>query len=151
MPLWNIYHTTGILETQEIRKSLAEDITKLYTKFGLPAFYVVVQFIPLPAGNVFVAAEARTEKPFVRLTVEHMAVHRHEGAEGFPARFSDTIDAALKPYIADKGYDWEITVTDTTRDFWRLNGIAPPPFRSEIETLWAQQGRPSQWSRESKV
>lgn len=151
MPLWNIYHTAGVFETQEIRKNLAADITKLYTVSGLPGFYVVIQFIPLPASNVFVAAEARTEKPFVRLTVEHMAVHRHEGAEGFPARFSDAIDATLKPYIADQGYDWEITVTDTTRDFWRLNGLAAPPWRSEAEKMWAKEGRPLPWSRKSKA
>lgn len=148
MPLWNIFHTEGVFDSQEIRNNLAADITKLYTSSGLPAFYVVVHFIPLPAGNVFVAGEARVGKPFVRLVVEHLAVHRSEGPEGFAERFSARINEALKPYIADKGYDWEITVNDTPRDFWRFNGIAPPPWKSEAEKMWAQTGRPSEWNKE---
>ncbi|SCV54073.1 uncharacterized protein FFB14_13459 [Fusarium fujikuroi] len=114
---------------------------------GLPAFYVVVQFIPLPAGHVFVGGEARDEKPFVRLVIQHMAVHSHEGVhmEDFPKQFSDYINATIKPFIADKGYDWEITVTDTQREFWRFNGIAPPAWRSEAERVWARDGRPSEW------
>ncbi|PCD30389.1 hypothetical protein AU210_010071 [Fusarium oxysporum f. sp. radicis-cucumerinum] len=149
MPLWNIYHTEGAFDSQETRNKLAQDITKIYSngENGLPAFYVVVQFIPLPPGHVFVGGEARDEKPFVRLVVQHMAVHSHEGVhmEDFPKQFSDYINATIKPYIADKGYDWEITVTDTQRDFWRFNGIAPPPWRSEAERAWARNGRPSEW------
>ncbi|KAF4470108.1 hypothetical protein FALBO_2990 [Fusarium albosuccineum] len=150
MPLWNIYHIEGIFESEDIRNQLARDITKLYTAGGLPGFYVVVQFIPLPASNVYVAAEVRTHKPFVRLVVQHMAVHRHEGIDNFATRFSDLINAALKPYIADKGYDWEITVSDTPRDFWRFNGIAPPPWRSEDEKVWAKNGYPTEWAKDSK-
>uniref|UniRef100_A0A8H7N4Z4 Tautomerase cis-CaaD-like domain-containing protein n=1 Tax=Bionectria ochroleuca TaxID=29856 RepID=A0A8H7N4Z4_BIOOC len=148
MPLWNIFHTEGIFESQEVRSKLAADITSLYTSGGLPSFYVVVHFIPLPPTNVFVAAEARINKPFVRFVVEHMAVHREEGPEGFAERFSDRIKEALRPYIAEKGYDWEITIADTPRDFWRFNGIVPPPWRSEAERLWAQTGRPIEWKTE---
>lgn len=146
MPLWNIYHTAGIFESQEIRNDLAKDITKLYTGGGLPDFYVVVQFIPLPAQNVFVAGQARDKKPFVRLVVQHMAVHRHEGTEGFVARFGEAINKTLHPFITDKGYDWEITISDTPRDFWKFNGIAPPPWRSEAEKQWAEEGVPSEWA-----
>ncbi|VUC23544.1 unnamed protein product [Clonostachys rosea] len=147
MPLWNIYHTAGIFESQETRNNLASDITRLYTSSGLPAFYVVVQFIPLPPGNVFVGAESRHHKPFVRLVVEHMAVHRHEGDDNMPKLFSDRINKTLTPYIAEKGYDWEITVSDTSRDFWRMNGIAPPPWKSEVEKLWVREGRPVEWDK----
>ncbi|KAI9692197.1 MAG: hypothetical protein M1822_006427 [Bathelium mastoideum] len=145
MPLWNIYHTADIFESQKIRGQLAEDITKLYTNGGLPGFYVVVQFIPLPAENIFVAAEARNKKPFVRLVVQHMAVHRHEGVDNFPTRFSENINNVLRPFIADRGYDWEITVSDTPREFWRFNGIAPPPWRSEAEKIWVRDGVPTDW------
>jgi hypothetical protein len=152
MPLWNIFHTSDVFQSQEVRTQLAQDITKLYTeRGGLPAFYVVVQFVPLPTENVFVGGEARTSKPFVRLVVEHMAVHSHEGPEGHPARFSGMINTTLKPYIADKGCDWEITVTDTTREFWRINGIAPPPWRSEAEKVWVRDGRPTEWDAASKI
>ena len=148
MPLWNIYHSPDVFASQDIRNQLASAITKLYTDGGLPAFYVVIHFIPLPKGNVFVAAKTRDEIPFVRLCVEHMAVHRHEGIENFPSRFSETINGALKPYIADQGYDWEITVNDTPREFWRFNGIAPPPWKSEAEGVWVKTGRPTVWAPE---
>lgn len=153
MPLWNIYHTPDTFDSESIRADLASNITELYTSSGLPAFYVVVQFIPLPAGNVFVAAKSGNtrEKPFVRFVVDHMAVHRHEIPVGFTARFSDRINEAIKPHVADKGYDWEITVTDTPRDFWRFNGIAPPPFKSDAEKVWADSGRPSVWEPKAKV
>lgn len=154
MPLWNIYHTPNTFDSEAVRADLARDITHLYTSGGLPDFYVVVQFVPLPASHVFVAGKTRAEKgdtPFVRLVVEHMAVHMHEAPEGFGNRFSNRIDDVLKPYIADKGYDWEITVTDTTRDFWRINGIAPPPFKSDAEKVWVQTGRPAEWENKSKV
>lgn len=146
MPLWNIYHTASIFETHEIRDNIAKGITKLYTNGGLPDFYVVVQFIPLSASNIFVGGETRDKNPFVRLVVQHMAVHRHEGVDNFPARFSESINKVLRPFIAEKGYDWEITVSDTPRDFWRFNGIAPPPWRSEEEKVWARDGRPTEWA-----
>jgi hypothetical protein len=144
MPLWNIYYTADIFESTVTRTKLAEDITNLYTGGGMPAFYVVVQFIPLPAENVFVAGKARTN--FVRLVIQHMAVHKHEGVDNFPARFSTKINDALRPYIADKGYDWEITVSDTPRDFWRFNGIEPPPYGSEAMKVWAKEDKASEWA-----
>lgn len=146
MPLWNIFHTSSIFTSEATRTELASAITKLYTDGGLPDFYVVVQFIPLPPTNVFVGAKTRDSRPFVRLVVEHIAVHRHEGSDGFPARFSDKIDEALKPFIKDNGYDWEISVSDTPRDFWRFNGIAPPPHRSEAEKMWVREGKPTEWA-----
>lgn len=153
MPLWNIYHTPDVFDSDTIRADLARDITHLYTSSGLPEFYVVVQFIPLQPGNVFVAAKPGNarDRPFVRLCVEHMAVHKHEAPEGMSMRFSKRIDQALRPYIGDKGYDWEITVTDTSRDFWRINGISPPPFQSEAEKVWFDNGRPSEWEDKPKV
>lgn len=42
-PLWNIYHS-GDAFTQEQKQNFANDITKLYSGFGLPDFYVVVVF-----------------------------------------------------------------------------------------------------------
>ncbi|CAM1507697.1 Fc.00g045450.m01.CDS01 [Cosmosporella sp. VM-42] len=127
MPLWNIYHTPDVFASQDTRNKLATDITKLSTDGGLPGFYVVILLIPLSKENVFVAAKTREETPFVRLVVQHMA-----------------------PYIADQGYDWEITVSDTPREFWRFNGISPPPLRSEAESVWAKAGRPIVWAQEGE-
>lgn len=50
MPLWLIYHPTGTFEDNATKQALSRDITAMYTDRGLPAFYVVVNFIKL-AGN----------------------------------------------------------------------------------------------------
>jgi hypothetical protein len=78
-----------------------------------------------------------------------MAVHRQEVGEDFPARFSEKINGALHPHIAEKGYDWEITVSDVARDFWRFNGLIPPPHRSEAQRIWAANDQPSEWDNQS--
>ncbi|CAG9997059.1 unnamed protein product [Clonostachys byssicola] len=146
MPLWHIYHSPGIFDTPEIRKSLAADITKLYTTIvGLPAFYVVVRFICLPHDTAFIGGEITNEKPFVSLVVEHVAVHKDDGGENAAQIFSDRINEALAPYMAEKGYDWEITISDTARDYWRINGMVPPAWKSEAEKRWVELNRPVEW------
>lgn len=72
MPLWRIfYHPSAF--TAEQKKSLANDITKLYTspRAGLPAFYVNVLFIPLEEEDYYIGGEAR--KNFVRIAIEQIA------------------------------------------------------------------------------
>lgn len=47
-------------------------------------------------------------------------------------RFLARIDAALKPFIADEGYDWEYSVLETSRDLWKINGLVPPGWGSKV-------------------
>ncbi|CAH0017847.1 unnamed protein product [Clonostachys rhizophaga] len=103
-PLWHIYHSPGIFESPEFRKNLAADITKLYTTIvGLPSFYVVVRFICLPHATAFIGGEIREKKTFVSLVIEHVAVHKTDGGENAAQIFSDRINEALAPHIAEKG------------------------------------------------
>ena len=55
MPLHRIYHTPGQF-TQEQKKGLATAITEFYTSSQgpqLPAFYVLVFFIPIEEENFY--------------------------------------------------------------------------------------------------
>lgn len=51
MPLWISYDPVETFETDASKQALSEDITKYYIVNGLPAFYVVVNFIQLPVNN----------------------------------------------------------------------------------------------------
>ncbi|KAJ5136344.1 hypothetical protein N7448_004898 [Penicillium atrosanguineum] len=114
MPLWQIYHPAGTFEDLASKEAFAKDITEFYTQLGLPAFYVVVNFVPVPTGEVFDAAYRRT---------------------------TSRIDNVLKPHIADKGYDWEYHVGETERRLWKVNGLIPPPWKSEQEQIWVKENR----------
>ena len=72
MPLWRIYANSNTF-TDEQKAGLSEAITELYTAggAGLPAFYVVVAFVPVQDEAIFVGGKAKQN--FVRITVEHIA------------------------------------------------------------------------------
>ena len=53
-------------------------------------------------------------------------------------RFMNAVDAALKPFIGDKGYDWEYGVEEVDRDLWKVNGMVPPMPGTEAEKEWAE-------------
>jgi hypothetical protein len=144
MPLWLIFHSPVTLEDITAKQALTTDITKIYTRIGLPAFYVVINFIKLSANDVWVGGERKIEKPFIRIVAEHIAV-RLENEDLAYKRTSDAIDKALKPHVADKGYDWEFHVDESERRLWRINGLVPPPFGSDVEQLWAKANKPSMW------
>ena len=141
MPLWQIYHPNNTFNTVAEKQALSRDITQFYTNdVGLPAFYVVVQFIKLHDEDVWVGGEHRTTKnPFVRIVINHIAVST--GVE-LHDMMTSRFDQILKPYIADNGFDWEYHVGETERGLWKINGLAPPPYKSEVEKLWAKENRP---------
>ena len=146
MPLWLIFHPEGTFTTTASKQALSESITTIYTGVGLPPFYVVVQFIERPAGTVFVGGVVKdtSSKPFIRIAIEHIAVNLpNEDAQY--ARVTKKIDEVLKPHIEDAGYDWEYHVDETDRRQWKVNGIAPPPWKSEEEKVWFEENKPSAW------
>jgi phenylpyruvate tautomerase PptA (4-oxalocrotonate tautomerase family) len=144
MPLWLIYHPVGTFEDDASQQSLAQDITNFYTtNLGLPQFYVVVNFIKLAPNNVWVGAKSH-EKPFIRITINHVAVHMPDSDE-VHHRTTAAFDELLKPHIAEKGYDWEYHVDETDRRLWKVNGLIPPPHQSDSEKLWAKENRPVPW------
>ncbi|OGE46985.1 hypothetical protein PENARI_c080G01159 [Penicillium arizonense] len=126
MPFWLVFHPTGTFEDTGSKKALTEDITKIYTGIGLPAFYVVINFIKLSPGDIWVGAERKMDIPFIRIIAEHIAV-RLDNEDHVYKYTCDAIENALKPHIADRGYDWEFHVDETERRLWRVNGIVPPP------------------------
>lgn len=141
MPLWLVYHPVGTFSDDASKQALSEDITKIYTNVGLPAFYVIVNFITLPGTSTYIGGRPNTgEHPFIRISVDHIAVTLPNEDAAYH-RVVEGIDAALKPHVADKGYDWEFHVDETERRLWRVQGIDPPPFKSEAEKLWVKENR----------
>ncbi|KAE8388161.1 hypothetical protein ETB97_004583 [Aspergillus alliaceus] len=144
MPLWLIFHPTGTFEDTASKKALTEDVTKIYTRIGLPAFYVVINFIKLSAGDIWVGAENKTENPFIRIVAEHIAVRLDNEDHAYNS-VCNSFEKALKPHIADRGYEWEFHIDETERRLWRVNGLVPPPFGSDAEKIWAKENKPVRW------
>jgi hypothetical protein len=144
MPLWLVFHPVGTFDDDASKQALAEDATKIYTESGLPAFYVVVNFIKLPVNDIWVGGRLREDKPFIRISIDHIAL-RMQNDDEFYKKVTRRFDKALKPHIADRGYDWEFHIDETERGLWKINGLIPPPYKSEAERLWIKQNRPVPW------
>jgi phenylpyruvate tautomerase PptA (4-oxalocrotonate tautomerase family) len=106
MPLHRIYHPLSAFSSTD-KAALSERITELYVAAGLPAFYVVVLFIPIDKESFFVGGKS-TDK-FVRIVAQHLArqIPTDEGKKKFVEKYEN----ALAPFIKDKGYDWEVRYT----------------------------------------
>ncbi|TGO09628.1 hypothetical protein BTUL_0159g00130 [Botrytis tulipae] len=142
MPFWNIYHPKGVFNDEKSKKSLSQDITKLYTNVGLPAFYVVIIFTEVSDVNMYVGGE-QTTTPFIRIVVDHIAVHMDDPKQY--ANWTSKVDGALKPHLEDKGYNWEYHVDETERRLWKVNGMYAPPFGSQAEKTWVAENKPLHW------
>lgn len=142
MPLWLIFHPDGTFEDDASKEALAADIVKIYTGVGLPAFYVVTNFIKMPAGTMLVGGKKlNKDKPFIRLAIEHIAVTLPNEDESYN-KVANAVDAAMKPHIADKGYDWEFHIDETERRLWKINGMFPPAHGTEREKIWSERNWP---------
>ena len=150
MPLWVIYHPSGTFEDNESKQALSKDITANYTSIGLPAFYVIVNFVKLDGNNMYIGGRPNTGKPFIRISIEHIAVHVPNADEAY-RRVCDSIDKALKPHVADKGYDWEYHVDETERRLLRVQGIDPPQWKSEAEKMWVRENKAVPFEKESNL
>ncbi|KAE8354579.1 putative oxalocrotonate tautomerase [Aspergillus coremiiformis] len=142
MPLWQIYHPAGTFEDKTSKKAFAEDITKMYTTLGLPAFYVVVNFFKMDGGDIYVGGQTRTatDKPFVRVIVTHIAIHLPDDDSVYLCTTS-RIDKIVKPHLLDKGYDFEYHVDETERRLWKINSLIPPRHKSAEERIWVDKNR----------
>lgn len=81
MPVWRIYHPSNTFTTKAEKEALSKDITAIYTLIPLPAFYVVVLFIPLPEENTFIGGEVRVCRHFVKVCRELYLYLTHSAAE----------------------------------------------------------------------
>ena len=150
MPLWNIYHPPSTFTDSASKQALARDILPFYTNIGLPAFYVVVNFIPMPHGTMYIGDEPNDEtraKPFVRFAIDHIAVRQPDDDEQY-RRVVAKFEQIVKPHVADKGYGWEFHIDETERRLWGIDGFEPPPFGSEGEKLWAEKNEAVEWRGE---
>ncbi|KFA70126.1 hypothetical protein S40285_06611 [Stachybotrys chlorohalonatus IBT 40285] len=136
MPLWTIYHPTEAFAEVETRQAFATKITSFYTAIGLPPFYVVVNFITVPKSFAWVGAEQPTNT-FIRITISHLAARVPEDT-GTHYELTASLERIMKPFIADKGYDYEYHIDQSERELWRINGFIPPPLQSEEEKVWAR-------------
>jgi len=141
MPLWLIFHPPGTFEDSVSKQAFAEDITKMYTEdLGLPAFYVVANFIKLSPEDVWIGGKQKTDKHFIRIVINHVAYHVPDEDSNYKSA-SSRITRVLKPHVIDRGYVSEFHVDETDRRLWKINGLIPPPFKSEEEKLWAKENR----------
>ncbi|MBY4207994.1 tautomerase family protein [Rhodococcus fascians] len=137
MPLWKIHHTPGLFADTE-KAQLASDITDYYEKVGLPRFYVVVIFAETAPANLYIGGEQR---PSVRVEIAHIARHSDDSAGR--RRISQRISDILAPHVGrHEGLHWEFHIDETSEELWRINGLVPPPGRSDAEKTWASTNRP---------
>ena len=137
MPLWDFNLTANAL-TQQEKERLAENITKIYTNVGLPAFYVAVRFTERQPESSFVGGKKDSNS--IHLQIYHLA--RHFTSDKHKKSFLDRADAVLNPVLEPKNIYWEYFVQESDRDLWKINGLVPPPSGSEMEKNWARLNRP---------
>ncbi|KAF2461535.1 putative oxalocrotonate tautomerase [Lineolata rhizophorae] len=158
MPLWRLYHPDTILNTPEEKSIIASKITSMYTAVGLPAFYVVVLFWPLPATNIYIGGHpsivsspshpptaAGAAPPFVRYVASNIA-RKLPGPEAHQ-RFMKRVNDTLGTVMLEKGWDWEIHFDETERELWRISGLKAPPTGSEEERLWREENKAIPWEK----
>ncbi|KAF2164200.1 hypothetical protein M409DRAFT_25543 [Zasmidium cellare ATCC 36951] len=142
MPHWQIFHGPDAFQDDAHKQALARAITAHYARV-MPAFYVVVNFIQVPHSSHFVGGEQASArgKPFARIAIAHIHINLPQDKNVYKS-LTDKIDKLLKPHIDDKGYDWEYHIDETERLLWKINGQAPPEWKSEDEKVWMSKNYP---------
>lgn len=137
MPLWKIYTPKNAF-TADDKKAIAQALTGLYGRV-MPRFYVGVVFQEVAADDFYMGGEP--SEGFVRIWVDHIArtFRSDEQRVGFFNRVNDL----LAPWIADRGFSWEMHVDETPFDLWTIQGYFPPKEGTEDEKRWMAENRPS--------
>jgi hypothetical protein len=152
MPLWQFFHPPGAFSTAEEKQAVVDDVTRLYTAWDLPAFYVVVQFLPLDVAdgraNFFVGGKAATN--FVRVIVHHLAF-QSQGSVAAHTQIANGVDKVLKPHVEDKGFDWEYHVSESPPTMWKINGSVPPVTGNAALATWARENKPSAYEGDGRT
>ncbi len=137
MPMWQIYHPENAFSPSD-KRELAQRITAIYESF-LPRFYVNVFFHRIPADGLYIGGEVAND--FVRVTIDHIARSIDDPAQ--QQQFLKGCAQVLEPYIAARGYRWELHVDDTPFDLWMINGFKPPYPGTPAELKWRTENQPS--------
>ncbi|KAM0123666.1 hypothetical protein ACHAO1_011243 [Botrytis cinerea] len=151
MPLLLIYHPPSTFADQAEKQELVDRLTFVYR--ALPRHYVDILFIPVQATSYFNGGVCRPsahdakydpqpkpEVPHIRIAISHIA--RTFITASIRDDFLKALDEALKPSIADKGWDWEYSVEETRRDLWKINGLVPPMPDTKAEKEWIETNVP---------
>ncbi|MEV7661931.1 tautomerase family protein [Paenarthrobacter sp. NPDC089316] len=145
MPYWEIFTPEGAF-TDEDKERLTEAITDVYVEWvNLPKFYVCVRFQEMAPNEMYVGGKAKNN--FVRIVIDHIA--RKMENEQIQLGALAAFEAALEPFVKDRGYDWELHIDETPKELWRTQGLIPPPGESDIEKLWAKENRPIPYDLET--
>jgi phenylpyruvate tautomerase PptA (4-oxalocrotonate tautomerase family) len=137
VPLWKIYTPIAAF-TAEDKNAIAQAITGVYGRV-MPKFYVGVVFQEVSADNFYIGGEPHPR--FIRIWVDHIA--RTFQSDERRVGFFNVINKILSPWIADRGFDWEMHVDETPFDLWTIQGYFPPREGTDDEARWIAENRPS--------
>jgi phenylpyruvate tautomerase PptA (4-oxalocrotonate tautomerase family) len=137
MPLWNIYHPENAFSDAE-KKAIAEKVAGVYGAV-MPRFYVNVFFHTLPKTSFYIGGEPVDD--FVRISIDHIARTMEDPAQ--QERFLNTCTKLLAPFIADRGFRWELHVDETPFSLWTVSGLKPPLPNTPAEIKWRTENKPS--------
>src|SRR3546814_3312786 len=80
---------------------------------------------------------------FIRIWVDHIA--RTFQSDEMRVNFFTYVNKLLAPFIADRGFDWELHVDETPSDLWTIQGYFPPREGTEDEKRWMSENKA--WGR----
>jgi hypothetical protein len=146
MPLWKIHHPVDAY-TVEDKKEFSEAISTVYMAVPIPKFYVVCLFEEVAGENCYVSGEPRND--FVRINIDQMA--RTLPGPVIREWWVRNLDIVIKPWVGDRGFEHEFTITEPPFDLWSLNGFIPPPFESRAEKRWVAENKASDYTLAEKL
>jgi phenylpyruvate tautomerase PptA (4-oxalocrotonate tautomerase family) len=146
MPLWKIHHPAGEYSDAD-KKAFSEAITRVYEAVPIPRFYVVVIFEGVATGDMFVGGDSHGK--FVRIQIDQMA--RTLPGPVIREWWVRSLDDVIAPWVRDRGYDWEFTITEPPFDLWSLQGQIPPPFESVAEKRWIEENKATPYAQAEKL
>ena len=146
MPLWKIHHPVGAY-TSEDKKQFSAAITSIYEAVPIPRFYVVVLFEEVAAESFFVGGDSHDK--FVRINIDQMA--RTLPGPVVRQWWVHHVDEVIRPWVGDRGFDWEFTITEPPCDLWSLQGFVPPPFESHAEKRWIAENKATPYTHAEKL
>jgi Putative oxalocrotonate tautomerase enzyme len=87
----------------------------------MPKFCVGVVFQEVLEGDIYIGGEPHPR--FVRISVDHIA--RTFQSDEQKVGFFTLMNTLLAPWIADRGFDWEMHVDETPFDLWTIQVSTP--------------------------
>lgn len=143
MPRWVFSYTKGAL-AHEDKEKLAKGMSNIYTTFGLPAFLAHVQFFEMGSGDFWSGGELA--HPCTTISIYHAAANIRNEAEG--EHFLKALDDVVRPVLKPKGVTWESNVYEFPRINWRVQGMKPPQFNTEMSNRWIRDNKFSEADEE---